>query len=115
MEDKLTKVAGDSITRYYNTLATLGYKSYDEVERMVVLLFLEEMMNSDFHYFITESDLKDITKALYCLFGSTCLIDYPEFDFYDSLIHKINTSYTPRITEWEDIRICEGRLIRRKE
>lgn len=75
-----------SLKRYFNSLFKFGYKSYNEVNKLLVLLFIQELLNSDCKNFITEKDYITIHKILYCLYGSTCLIPYPEY--------IVNTSIT---------------------
>lgn len=110
--EEVTKLSTEAIQRYFTTLSQFGYKKYSDVDRMIALLFMEEILAHDFSEFITEDDYKHIVNALYCLAGSTCLIDFPEFANYDSLVHKTKVYLTPRITEDSILRICERDMIR---
>lgn len=109
--DKLTKLSYDGINTYFNTLATLGYKNYKEVNKLIALLFIEEFINSSFNLYINEEDYKIINNALYCLYGSTCLIPYPEFNSGTSLIQSLNADNV-RMSEDDLIRISENEFIR---
>lgn len=109
--DKITKLSYDGINNYFNTLATLGYKNYEEVSKLLVLLFIEEFIKGPFSLYIDEDDYKVITNTLYNLYGSTCLIPYPEYSSGTSLIQSLNTD-TVRITEDDLIRISENEFIR---
>ena len=44
---------------------------------MIVLFFMEEFLINEFSQFVTEEDYRAIINALYCMFGTTCLIDIP--------------------------------------
>ena len=68
-----------SLERYFKTLSLFGYKSYSEVYKLIVLIFIQELLDSDCKSFIKEDEYILIHKALYCLYGSTCLIPYPEY------------------------------------
>ena len=70
-------ILNESLTRYFNTLSKLGYLSYSEVDKLLVLIFIYDLLKSDWKFFITEEEHKIIDNALYCLYGSTCLIPYP--------------------------------------
>lgn len=109
--DKLTDIAYTSINRYFNTLSKLGYKSDNEVYRLILLLFIEEMLDSSFSLYIDEEDYRTINNVLYCLFGSTCLIPYPEFLQGNSIVHKLSID-SARLSEDELIRYSEDELIR---
>ena len=68
-----------SLERYFNALLKFGYKSYADVDRLLMLIFIQELLDSDCKSFITEEEYMTIHKSLYCLYGSTCLISYPEY------------------------------------
>lgn len=109
--DEVTKISEEAIQRYFNALSQFGYKKYSDVDRLLVLLFIEEVLTYDFSMFITEEDYKIIVNALYCLYGSNCMIDFPAFASYDSLVHK-SKDRSLRITEDSILRVCQGDYFR---
>lgn len=109
--DRLDNIAYTSISNYFQALSTFGYKGYKEVNKLLVLLFIEELLRSSLNIYISEEDYKAITNTLYCLFGSTCLIPYPEFIVNTSLVQALNDA-TPRITENDILRFSEDELLR---
>ena len=110
--EELTKLSAEAIQRYFTSLSQFGYKSYTDVNRMIVLLFLEEMMVHKFTDFITEEDYNDILKALNHLAGSNCLIDFPKYANYDDLVHSVRINITPRVTEDNSLRFDDRDVIR---
>ena len=110
--DEVTKISDEAIQRYFTALSQFGYKKYSDVDKLLVLLFIEETLSHDFAEFITEEDYRTIVSSLYCLYGSNCMIDFPSFANYDSLIHKTNVHLVPRITEDSILRISQEDLIR---
>lgn len=110
--DEVTKISAEAIQRYFNTLAQFGYKKYLDVDRLLVLTFIEETLSHDFVEFITEEDYMTIINALYCLYGSNCMIDFPSFANYDSLVHKTKVHLVPRITEDSTLRMSQNDLLR---
>lgn len=62
--DDITNIAEEALKRYFNALSKLGYKNYDDVSKLLVLLFIEELLTSEFSFYITESDYKSITKRI---------------------------------------------------
>lgn len=111
MED-ISNISMEAIRRYFNTLSKFGYKSYDEVDKLIALLAIEEILLGELSYFITETDYRSIVDFLYCIFGSTCLADMPGYITYDSLIHPISADKKYRITENNILRISEDSYLR---
>lgn len=109
--DKLDNLAYAGVDNYFKALSTFGYKSYTEVNKLLVLLFIGGLLRGPLSLYIDECDYRTITNVLYCLFGSTCLIPYPEFAVNTSLIQALNAD-TPRISEDDIIRFSEDELIR---
>lgn len=75
----MDKVLNESLARYFSILSKLGYMSYSNVDKLLVLIFIDDLLRSDCKSFITEDEYRVIDNALYCLYGSTCLIPYPEY------------------------------------
>ena len=68
-----------SLSHYYTALGKLGYYKYSDVKKLLVLLFYRDFVFNDYRGFISRSDYLTIEKALNCLFGTTCLIPYPDY------------------------------------
>lgn len=109
--DGLDNLAYTGVSNYFQALSTFGYKGYKEVNKLLVLLFIEDLLRGSFSLYIDEDDYKVITNVLYCLFGSTCLIPYPEFAVSTSLVQTLK-GITPRITESDILRLSEDELLR---
>ena len=75
----MDKVLNESLTRYFNVLSKLGYMSYSEVDKLLVLIFIYDLLESDCKSLITEEEYRILDSALYYLYGTTCLIPYPEY------------------------------------
>lgn len=110
--EELTKIAEEALNRYFIALSQFGYKKDSEVESLLVLLFIEDTVLDEFSEFVTEDDYNIILQALECLYGSNCMIDLPKYANYDSLIHKSNIHFTPRITEDTVLRVDQKEMIR---
>ncbi len=110
--DELLNISEEAIIRYFTTLSQFGFKQYTDVERIMILFFIEEMLTHEFADFITEKDYRDIVNALYCLYGSTCMIEFPSFETIDSLVHSTNRDYTPRVTEDDALRGTQEGILR---
>lgn len=69
----------NTITDYYKVLQRRGYHSYKDVKRILVLSFYRNFVMNDYRGLISREDYSYIERALNCLFGSTCLISYPDY------------------------------------
>ena len=68
-----------SITQYYDALSRLGYHKYGDVFSLLILGFLRDFVYEDYRARLSREDYHEIEKALNCLFGSSCLIPYPDY------------------------------------
>lgn len=95
----ITKQALHSLDSYFNTLSQFGYKKQSDLDKLIILLFIEELLTEE-RVLITEEDYRDIDNALNCLYGSSCLIPYPLYINDDSLFGVIdNGLYISGVTE----------------
>lgn len=72
----LTNEAFNAVDRYFKVLSHTGYKSQNEVNKLMVFLFIEEILNGPMSEFITPEDKSIIDNSLNCLYGS-CMIPFP--------------------------------------
>lgn len=110
--DKMLEISGEAITRYFTTLSQFGYKKYSDVDKIIILLFMEEMLAGEMSYYVTQDDYRHMVNVLYCLAGNTCMIDFPMFESYDTLVHSNNRVFVPRITEDSILRSTEDNNFR---
>ena len=105
-----------SVSIYFNTLIQLGYKKQTDVDKLLVYNFIEEMLTGEMRYFITEEDYRKIEQALSCLYGSSCLLPYPQYANDDYLFGHVESGglISPRITEDSNIRFTEDDRVRFK-
>ena len=75
----MDNIVYNAITQYYTALSKLGYYKYGDVFSLLVLCFLRDFVYQDYRGIISKSDYNIIDKALSCLFGSNCLIPYPDY------------------------------------
>lgn len=90
---ELLNEAYNSVNHYFNLLRKMGYRSYNEVNKLLVFIFIQELLDGDMSYYITEEDYNTINSALYCLYG-TCSIPYPSYRrSLDSIVNKLPDKY----------------------
>ena len=69
----LTNLSYEALHRYFTRLSQSGYMKYSNVDSLIVLLYIQEIVNK-FDLDIEEQTI--INKALSCLQGSNCMIPY---------------------------------------
>lgn len=72
---ELINEVSNALNRYFSILSHIGYKSYSEVDKLLVLTFMEELLCGPLSKFITEEDYRCIYSSIECLQGS-CVIPY---------------------------------------
>ena len=112
--ERVTNIAIEALRRYFDSLFKFGYKNYADVERLIILTFLEEMLSYNYFGYVTEEDYNSIIKSMYCLAGDTCIIDFPSYATYDSIIRDYVNKIIPRESEDGNLRISEDCEIREK-
>lgn len=73
---EISKYALEATDKYFKALNYIGYKSQSEINKLLILLFIEELLCEDFSMYLKERDLTEISKALKCLQGTSCMIPY---------------------------------------
>ena len=69
----------NSLIHYYKALSKLGYYKYGDVFSLLVLCFIRDFVYQDYRGVLSRGDYSIIERALNCLFGSNCLIPYPDY------------------------------------
>lgn len=108
----VTDEAYNSINRYFSTLTHTGYMPDTDVNKLIVFLFMEELLYGPLSEYINEEDYGTINRSAECLYG-TCMIPYPDYKrSYDSVVHRMPDMY--RITESDILRSLESDMLRIK-
>ena len=82
----------NALTSYYNALEKLGYMPDSHAKKLLVLTFYRDFVFNDYRGLLTKDDYHLIEQALDCLYGSTCLIPYPDY-------LKMNKLHLGQVTE----------------
>jgi hypothetical protein len=102
---EFTNEVYDAINRYFSLLKHTGYKPYKQVDNLLVMVFIEELLEGPLSQYITEKDYNSIVNSLYCLYG-TCMIPFPDYKkAIDEVLAKSPDKY--RATEDGAFRVSE--------
>lgn len=108
---ELTNEVYASVNKYFSVLSHTGYKSYNEVDKLLVFIFIEELL-SNYSEYIDINDYNLINNAIQCLYG-TCMIPYPDYKrSADSVVHRMPDRY--RVNETLVLRDTEDNILRTK-
>ena len=97
-----------ALNRYYHALEVKGYMSYKEVQKLLVLLFYRDFVFEDYRGLLSRCDYHCIEVALNCLFGTTCLIPYPDYLKMGKLYLGSMTEMAQRVKAVEDTDVLKA-------
>lgn len=111
MENRVLK----SIDKYFQSLTATGYRKQKDVDSLLVLLFINKFLTQGTSNFITDKDYQTIDRALYCLYGSNCLIPFPRYVNYRNTLQAKYDNSIHRGTEDSVLRFTEDGSVRFKD
>ena len=104
MDDSLIKFTNESLIRYFTALSQFGYKNYCDVGKLLALIFLQEYLQK-YQEYITEADYNEVSKAMECLYGTSCLIPH---QYYQTNQATFNTYSNVQSTEASETKSTES-------
>ena len=110
-DDTTTEEAFVALQDYFNHLEKVGYMRYDNVFRLIVFLYIDEILHAYTLMNITEEDYNIINNTLQCLYG-TCLLPYPEFIKNLPYLNIDSEADKLREVEWDVLRRTEDSRLR---
>lgn len=75
----MDEILYNSLSSYFHALEYKGYMPYLQMQKLLVLIFYRDFVYNDYRGLISKDDYLMIERALDCLYGSTCLIPYPDY------------------------------------
>lgn len=96
------------LSKYYSTLGKLGYINDCSIGKLLVLSFYNEFIYDDYRGLLSREDYLLIEKALNCLYGSVCLMPYPDYLKMGKLKLGSITELSQRVKVLEDIVLPEN-------
>lgn len=64
---------------YFHAIGQTGYMPQKHINSLLVLGFFYQLIYHDYRGYISKRDYHTIEKALNCLYGTSCLIPYPDY------------------------------------
>ena len=75
----MDKIIFNALEAYYNALEKKGYVADIYWKKLLVLIFYRDFVFGDYRGFLSKEDYLLIEKALECIWGTVCLIPYPDY------------------------------------
>ena len=84
--ERLNYLLCEALVRYFTVLNKTGYKKQDDVNVLLLLMFLQELLE-DYGEFIDTYDYNIISDIITCLYDKSCLVP---FDTYKHNVEVTN-------------------------
>ena len=75
----MNEVVYNALSNYFHALELKGYIPYPQTIKLLVLCFYRDFVYNDYRGVLSKEDYRLIERALNCLYGTTCLIPYPDY------------------------------------
>lgn len=69
----------EAFSKYYHALELKGYMSKAHSNKLLILAFFWDFTYNDYRGILSKEDYCLIEKALDCIYGTSCLIPYPDY------------------------------------
>ena len=98
----MDEIVYEALSKYFHTLEIHGYMSKTHSIKLLVLSFFKDFVFQDYRGILTREDYCLIERALDCLYGTSCLIPYPDYLKMGKLHLGEMTEMAQRVKTLED-------------
>jgi hypothetical protein len=105
----MDEILYSNLSNYFNALEYKGYMPYSQMQKLLVLIFYRDFVYNDYRGLLSKDDYLLIEKALNCLYGSTCLIPYPDYLKMSKLHLGEMGEIASRLKTVEDTKVVKGK------
>ena len=99
----------NALCHYFTALGKIGYYKQEDINKLLVLIYLNTLLSDDYRGHISDEDYAAIERALNCLYGTSCLIPYPEFKKMGNLKLGDLTELAQRVKNIEDTKVIKNK------
>ena len=104
----MDEILYNSFNNYFHALELKGYMSYPQMQKLLLLSFYRDFVFHDYRGLLGKEDYHLIERALDCLYGSTCLIPYPDYLKMGKLHLGEITEIGKRLKDIEDTNVLKA-------
>lgn len=98
----MDEIVYEALSKYFHALEIHGYMSKTHSIKLLVLSFFKDFVFQDYRGILTREDYCLIERALDCLYGTSCLIPYPDYLKMGKLHLGEMTEMAQRVKTLED-------------
>jgi len=98
----------NALSSYYHALEWMGYMSNAQAKKLLLLIFYRDFVYHDYRGLLSREDYLLIERALDCLWGSSCLIPYPDYLKMGKLHLGETTELVQRLKNIEDTEVLKA-------
>lgn len=103
----MDEILYEALSNYYKALELKGYMSKSHSDKLLILCFFRDFVFHDYNGLLSERDYCLIEKALDCIYGTSCLIPYPDYLKMGKLHLGEITELSQRIKTLEDTEVVK--------
>ena len=103
----MDEILYEALVKYYHALELKGYMSASNSIKLLVLCFYRDFMFHDYRGLLSKDDYHLIERALDCIYGTSCLIPYPDYLKMGKLHLGEITELSQRIKTIEDTNVVK--------
>ena len=75
----MDEIIYEASEKYYHALEVRGYMPSTHSYKLLALAFYRDFVYHDYRGLLSKGDYRLIERALDCLYGTSCLIPYPDY------------------------------------
>lgn len=98
----MDEIIYEALSKYYHALELKGYMNVSHSSKLLALIFYRDYVYQDFRGLIKKEDYRLIERALDCIYGTSCLIPYPDYLKMGKLHIGEITELAQRVATLED-------------
>ena len=105
----MERIVYNTLCTYFDALEKTGYMPNDVSNRALILSFYWDYIYNNPYHVLTRPEYMLVEKALDCLYGSTCLIPYPDYLKMGKLHLGQMEEINARLQALEDTKVVKGK------
>ncbi len=98
----MDEILYEALSKYYHALEVKGYMPSTHSFKLLALIFYRDFVYHDYRGLLSKCDYRLIERALDCIYGTSCLIPYPDYLKMGKLHLGEITEMADRIKTLED-------------
>lgn len=103
----MDEILYEALTKYYHALELKGYISISHSAKLLIMTFYRDLVFHDYRGTLSKRDYCLIEKALDCIYGTSCLIPYPDYLKMGKLHLGEMTEMAQRVKALEDTKVLK--------